>query len=296
MLNTLLFGATALLGSPLVTWEAPARFIDGAPYSVSIQIEVPAEGAEVDGWLLTPAAFTLGGKPLAGRGKGTLNLAPGSKLSLSFDLAEALKASSSFQGQGFELALAKEYSDASQIDVAVCTSAPEGLDFMTLPLEDLSSYQVLMTTNRGDMLLEFWPETAPNHVRNFLDLCYTHFYDGVTFHRVLPGFMIQGGDPTGTGSGNGKRMLDAEFTTDPKYKHVRGVLSMARTSDPNSASCQFFVMHQAAPHLDGQYSVFGKCIEGLDVVDRIVNTKRDARDKPLEKQFIKSATVIVASK
>jgi peptidyl-prolyl cis-trans isomerase B (cyclophilin B) len=145
------------------------------------------------------------------------------------------------------------------------------------------------------MVLEFWPETAPGHVRNFLDLCATGFYDGLTFHRVIPGFMIQGGDPTGTGTGNGPRSLKAEFSTEPEYKHVPGVLSMARSTSPDSASCQFFVMHQSNTGLDGQYSAFGKCVDGLEVVDRIVNTPRGPRDNPLTKQYIKSATVILSS-
>lgn len=297
MLNLLMLGASALLGSPTVTWEAPARYIDGAAFPVSIEIEVPADGSAVAGWLLTPAAFTINGKPLQARkGKEVIQLPAGSKLALTFDLGPAVKASPVFQGGDFKLSFAKEYMDAAPVEVAVAKMAPEGLDFMKVPLEDLANYQVIMTTNQGDLLLEFWPETAPNHVRNFLDLCYTGFYDGVSFHRVIPGFMIQGGDPTGTGSGNGKRMLDAEFSKDPKYKHMPGVLSMARTGDPNSASCQFFVMHKTSSHLDGQYSVFGKCIDGMDVVERIVTTKRGPNDKPLEKQFIVSATVIVAPK
>src|SRR5206468_2271353 len=150
----------------------------------------------------------------------------------------------------------------------------------------------LLQTNRGNMEVEFWPDVAPNHVRNFLDLSYTGFYDGKIFHRVIPGFMIQGGDPTGTGSGNGPRMLKAEFGT---RKHEPGVLSMARTNDPNSASCQFFIMHKASPNLDGQYSAFGKLVNGLDVVDKIVNSKCNPQNKPFEPQTIVKATVIQTS-
>ncbi|MBI5364517.1 MAG: peptidylprolyl isomerase [Planctomycetes bacterium] len=153
-----------------------------------------------------------------------------------------------------------------------------------------------MQTNRGDLEMEFWPETAPNHVRNFLDLCYTGFYNGLGFHRVIPGFMIQGGDPTGTGSGNGPRSLKAEFSKDPKYKHVAGVLSMARSANPDSASCQFFVMHATSPHLDGQYSAFGKLTSGLDVIEKIVNTPRGGQDKPNTPQTIVKATVIKVGK
>jgi peptidyl-prolyl cis-trans isomerase B (cyclophilin B) len=169
------------------------------------------------------------------------------------------------------------------------TAAPAGLDFMKMPAADLSKYHVVLETNQGNLEVEFWPEDAPNHVRNFLDLAYTGFYDGTTFHRVIPGFMIQGGDPTGTGTGDGKRRLKAEFN---KRKHEAGVLSMARSSSPDSASCQFFVMHARSPHLDGQYSAFGKLVSGLDVVEKIVNVKRNASDKPNEPQKILKARVV----
>ncbi|HEX6883170.1 MAG TPA: peptidylprolyl isomerase [Planctomycetota bacterium] len=165
------------------------------------------------------------------------------------------------------------------------------MDEAALPAAELAKYWVLLTTNRGDLLAEFWPDVAPNHVRNFLDLSHTGFYDGTTFHRVIPGFMIQGGDPDGSGSGNGPRILKAEFNA---KKHVPGVLSAARTPDPNSASCQFFVMHANAPHLDGQYSGFGQLVTGLDVVDRIVKTPRGQGDRPHEPQIIERAVVVKA--
>ena len=168
-------------------------------------------------------------------------------------------------------------------------AAEKGLDFMKMPAADLASYRVVLQTNRGDLEIQLWPDVAPNHARNFLDLCYNGFYDGKTFHRVIPGFMIQGGCPLGTGTGDGPRRLKAEFT---KAKHEPGVLSMARSSDPNSASCQFFIMHKTSSFLDGQYSAFGKLTSGLDVVDKIVNTKRNANDKPLEAQSIVKATVV----
>jgi peptidyl-prolyl cis-trans isomerase B (cyclophilin B) len=177
--------------------------------------------------------------------------------------------------------------------VEVLQPAPAGLDFLELPVDQLDDYRVLLRTNLGNMLLEFWPEAAPNHVRNFLDLAYTDFYDGIIFHRVIPGFMIQGGDPTGTGRGSGPRMLDAEFSTEPRYEHLPGVLSMARSNDPNSASCQFFVMHGKAEALDGQYSAFGKLVRGQEVVDAIVNTPRGQGDRPNQPQTIESATVVL---
>ena len=131
----------------------------------------------------------------------------------------------------------------------------------------------VITTDVGQIVVRFFPELAPNHVDNFKQLARDRFYDGTSFHRVVPGFVIQGGDPNtkddnpnNDGMGDGPRMLKAEFSDRP---HVRGILSMARSSDPNSASCQFFIVHQAAPHLDGKYSVFGHVIEGMDVVDKI---------------------------
>jgi peptidyl-prolyl cis-trans isomerase B (cyclophilin B) len=164
-------------------------------------------------------------------------------------------------------------------------------DFMNMDAAQLANWRVVMTTTAGEMEMEFWPETAPNHVRNFLDLCQAGFYDGVIFHRVIPGFMIQGGDPTGTGTGGGPRRLKAEFSQRP---HKKGVLSMARSSDPNSASCQFFVMHDTSPHLDGQYSAFGVVVRGLEVVDAIAKTRTGPGDRPVAKQEIKSAKVVPA--
>ena len=116
------------------------------------------------------------------------------------------------------------------------------------------------------MVAEFYPDKAPNHVRNFKWLANNHFYDGVTFHRIIKGFMLQGGDPTGTGSGGPGWTVNAEFND---IKHTKGILSMARSSDPNSAGSQFFVMDGTTPHLDGQYSAFGKVIKGLDVIDKV---------------------------
>jgi peptidyl-prolyl cis-trans isomerase B (cyclophilin B) len=218
-----------------------------------------------------------------------MRLPVGFTISGSIDLAPYIKSSSSFK-----LAYAGELLADEPFVVEVLQPAPAGLDFMELPVDQLDDYRVLLRTNRGNMLLEFWPEAAPNHVRNFLDLAYTDFYDGIIFHRVIPGFMIQGGDPTGTGRGSGPRMLDAEFSNDPRYAHVPGVLSMARSTDPNSASCQFFVMHGRAEALDGEYSAFGKLVRGQEVVDAIVNTPRGQLDRPNQPQTIESATVVLA--
>ncbi len=140
-------------------------------------------------------------------------------------------------------------------------------DFMNMDAAQLADWRVVMTTTAGEMEMEFWPETAPNHVRNFLDLCQAGFYDGVVFHRVISGFMAQGGDPTGRGSGGSdKPDLPAEFSRAP---HDRGVCSMARTSDPNSANSQFFICLDDAGFLDGQYTVWGEVTEGMEHVDAL---------------------------
>ena len=140
---------------------------------------------------------------------------------------------------------------------------------------------------------ELYPEVAPNTVNNFLSLVRKGFYDGVIFHRVIAGFMIQGGDPKGIGVGGPGYCIKGEFAANGvknDLKHTRGVLSMARTQVPDSAGSQFFVMHADADYLDGQYAAFGKVIEGMDVVDVIASTRTDFRDKPLEEQKMKKVT------
>ncbi|MBB5182553.1 peptidylprolyl isomerase [Catenisphaera adipataccumulans] len=147
----------------------------------------------------------------------------------------------------------------------------------------------------GVMKAELYPETAPKTVENFVKLINEHFYDGLTFHRVIPGFMIQGGDPAGNGTGGPGYTIEGEFEANGFHndlKHVRGVLSMARAMDPNSAGSQFFIMHQDAPHLDGQYAAFGRVIEGFDELDRIASVKTNWRDKPKKDQVIESIRVL----
>ena len=145
----------------------------------------------------------------------------------------------------------------------------------------------------GKIIAELYPDVAPNTVNNFLNLINSGFYTGLTFHRVIPGFMIQGGCPEGNGTGGPGYTIPGEFTGNDfqnDLRHGRGVLSMARTAVPDSAGSQFFLMVDDAPHLDGQYAAFGKVTEGLDVVDEIVSTKRGFNDKPKTPQRIKSAT------
>ena len=148
--------------------------------------------------------------------------------------------------------------------------------------------------NGGVIEGELYPEKAPQSVANFVSLCENHFYDGLIFHRVIPGFMIQGGCPNGTGMGGPGYCIKGEFFFNGiknDLKHKRGVLSMARSSSPNSAGSQFFLMHENAPHLDGQYAAFGKVTSGMEVVDAIAKTRTGMQDRPVEEQKIASITV-----
>lgn len=153
---------------------------------------------------------------------------------------------------------------------------------------------VITMADGREMKGELYPETAPQSVGNFIALANSGFYDGLIFHRVIPGFMIQGGDPKGTGIGAPGYHIKGEFAMNGvknPLKHTYGVLSMARSMMPDSAGSQFFIMTSDSPHLDGQYAAFGKVLEGMDVADAIVSVKRDMRDKPLEPQVMKSIRV-----
>lgn len=146
----------------------------------------------------------------------------------------------------------------------------------------------------GVMKAELYPDIAPNTVNNFISLVQSGFYDGTIFHRVIPGFMIQGGDPEGSGMGGPGYCIKGEFSQNGFQNdliHTRGVLSMARTMDPDSAGSQFFIMVDDAPHLDGGYAAFGKVIDGLDTADAIVGAKRDYSDRPKKDQRMKKVTV-----
>lgn len=146
----------------------------------------------------------------------------------------------------------------------------------------------------GKIKVELYPEIAPNTVNNFISLAKKGFYNGLIFHRVIPGFMIQGGDPQGTGIGNPGYSIKGEFTANGfsnNLKHERGVISMARSSLPDSAGSQFFIMVKETPHLDGNYAAFGKVIEGMDIADKIVNTPRAEKDKPITEQKMKKVTI-----
>ena len=149
--------------------------------------------------------------------------------------------------------------------------------------------------NGGVITAELYPEIAPNTVANFVSLVESGFYDGLIFHRVIPGFMIQGGDPQGTGMGGPGYSIKGEFARNGfkqnSLRHKRGVLSMARSMMPNSAGSQFFIMHADAPHLDGDYAAFGMVTDGIEVVDRIASVRTGLQDRPVEEQKIARATV-----
>ncbi len=161
--------------------------------------------------------------------------------------------------------------------------------------QDVPSPVVTITMADGGVIkLELYPQIAPNTVANFVTLAQAQFYDGLIFHRVIPGFMIQGGDPTGTGTGGPGYSIKGEFADngfENNLSHERGVISMARASGFDSAGSQFFVMHQTVRNLNGQYAAFGRVTEGMDVVDRIANTPTDASDRPLVACAIKTVTV-----
>lgn len=153
---------------------------------------------------------------------------------------------------------------------------------------------VTIITNKGTIKIELYPEVAPNTVNNFISLVKKGFYDGTIFHRVIPGFMIQGGDPEGTGTGGPGYGIKGEFSGNHfpnDLKHSKGVISMARSSSPNSAGSQFFLMTADAPHLDGQYAAFGKVIEGIEEADRIVAVPRNSGDKPIANEAMKTVTI-----
>ncbi len=159
----------------------------------------------------------------------------------------------------------------------------------------MSNPVVTITMENGDVMkAELYPDKAPNTVNNFISLVSRGFYDGLIFHRVISGFMIQGGDPDGNGTGGPGYSINGEFISNGFHNdlsHTEGVLSMARAMDPDSAGSQFFIMHKAAPYLDGQYAAFGKITEGGDVVDKIASVRTDFMDRPVEEQKIRSITV-----
>lgn len=286
-----------------VTWTAPRVYVEGKPFRAHVDITATSKG-EVPTWVFEPGAFTIDGQPIQERkNKEKIAIDVGGKLGLDLDLGPAIAASKAFGKKDFKLGYS--IGDGKPIEVRAFVQAEKGLSFTDekkIPVEKLAGYFVLLETSRGDMVLEMWPDVAPKHVRNFLDLASSGFYDGTLFHRVMPGFMIQGGDPYTKdasmqeqwGNGQGPRALSSEFN---KKKHVRGVLSMARGDDPNSASSQFFVMDAPTPSLDGKYSAFGMLIDGFDALGKIVSSPGKEIQvvggvRPHEPQRIVRATVL----
>lgn len=167
-------------------------------------------------------------------------------------------------------------------------------------IKKMSKTKAVIETTMGNIEIEFYPDVAPNHVNNFIELAKKGFYDGTSFHRVIPGFMIQGGDPNSKdpnrakhGTGGPGYTVKAEFNDKP---HVRGILSMARSQSPDSAGSQFFICVAASPFLDGKYTVFGNVTSGMDIVDKIVNAPRDPRDNPNERIEMKKVRIIEPAK
>lgn len=157
-----------------------------------------------------------------------------------------------------------------------------------------NTVNIVIDTNMGEIKAKLYPDVAPVTVKNFIDLIKKGFYNGLTFHRVIEGFMIQGGCPKGNGTGGPGYCIKGEFRANGvknDLKHERGVLSMARAMDPDSAGSQFFIMHETSPHLDGQYAAFGKVTDGMNVVDRIASVRTDFNDRPLEKVVINEMRV-----
>jgi len=157
-----------------------------------------------------------------------------------------------------------------------------------MKIDPKKTYLATIDTSEGKMVAKLYPDKAPQTVNSFVFLAKEKFFDGLTFHRVIKGFMLQGGDPEGTGRGGPGYHLKAEFND---TKHEKGILSMARTNDPDSAGSQFFVMHARTPHLDGKYTAFGKVTKGLEVIDKIVNAPKNDEDRPNEPVHIKKITI-----
>jgi peptidyl-prolyl cis-trans isomerase B (cyclophilin B) len=177
------------------------------------------------------------------------------------------------------------------LTASFCLAAEEKKQYdkpADMKIDPKKTYTATIDTSEGKIVAQLFPDKAPQTVNSFVFLAKEHFYDGVPFHRIIKGFMIQGGDPTGTGMGGPGYKLKAEFND---TKHVKGILSMARAQDPDSAGSQFFIMHGTSPHLDNQYTAFGKVTEGLDVVEKIAATEVDGHDKPAKPITIKTVTI-----
>lgn len=314
MIGTLfLFSALAPLAAqetePRATLTAPTLYIEGEPFLARVRIEAPPDRpTKIPAWALSGAGFQVDGGSLGlGGTEDVVSLVPGQVLETTLDLAEVIRRSEGFEGRDFRF----EYvgvPGAEAVEVHFLERAERGIDFMELPEAQLGDYDVVLRTMHGPIWLELWTDVAPRHARNFLDLAYRGFYDDNQFHRVIPGFMIQGG--SARPDRPAPRRLKNEFND---RRHVAGVLSMARlggdTRDPqgnvipqfDSATCEFFIVHKTSPHLDGKYTAFGRVVLGLDAVEKTVESvkgvfqPRDPRThKPKVRQEILEVLVVRA--
>ena len=294
----------------------PEVYIAGESFDVELSIQVAGAATQIPAWALSPAAFSVKGTALGSRkGKASLPLAAEQGITTSLNIGPALEAVK--LTDELELVLNLNLGEGQEVRVPILRGAPggpilrgapEGLDFMTMPAEQLATYQVVLLTMHGPLRAEMWSDVAPNHVRNFLDLAYTGFYDDNQFHRVVPGFMIQGG--SARPDRPAPRTLKNEFNA---KRHTPGVLSMARmgvdTKDKNgvtipafdSATSEFFVMHAVYPSLDGKYTGFGKVLTGMPAVEAVVdsvkagfNPRNPASHRPRTRQIIRRAIVVTA--
>ncbi|MEM1450041.1 MAG: peptidylprolyl isomerase [Planctomycetota bacterium] len=246
--------------------EIPSIYVEGQPFVVKLTVTATGEKpSRLPSWLTTPAGWLIDARPLVRRDESIdLTLLPGQSLVTSLDIGPMIADRIGEDGRDFRIKYSESVGDPK--DVFYLSLPEQGIDFETLPKEQLAGYHVVLQTTGGPVWLELWPEVAPKHVRNFLDLTSKGYYDGSDFHRVIPNFMIQGGKAK-DGSPP-PRKLDAEFSS---RRHAAGVLSAARLgNDINSATSEFFIVHRASPHLDGSYTAFGQVVVGMDSVDEVV--------------------------
>lgn len=255
----------------------PSLFLESEPFVVSLEITATGDSpVDLPAWMLTPAAWSASRKALQRRPKkASVPLQPGQILTVTLDLAPLIQERFS---SPTDFSLAVEGAKDTKQDV-IWLGAPEAdIDYSTLSGKLLEDYQVVLFTSGGPIWVELWPDVAPNHVRNFLDLCDSGFYEGSPFHRVIPGFMAQAG--RSKDEKPAPRKVQAEFNS---RRHVAGVLSAARLgNDMDSAESEFFIVHRTSPHLDGTYSAFGQVLTGMEAVEAIVDTV-EKNDRLLEK-------------
>ena len=255
----------------------PPLFLEGEPFVVSLEITATGDSpVDLPAWMLTPAAWSASRKALQRRPKkASVPLQPGQVLAVTLDLAPLIQERFA---KPTDFSLAVEGAKDTKQDV-IWLGAPEAdIDYFTLSGNLLEDYQVVLFTSGGPIWVELWPDVAPNHVRNFLDLCDSGFYEGSPFHRVIPGFMAQAG--RSKDKKPAPRKVQAEFNS---RRHVAGVLSAARLgNDMDSAESEFFIVHRTSPHLDGTYSAFGQVLTGMEAVEAIVDTV-EKNDRLLEK-------------